>query len=249
MGILLHQTSSQFYRSLGLLLAILLLSSGLGAWSAPPAAPPSASDPFPDLRALRSGLRRSLITASLPELRQYRDELAALEQKEAAAQDYAKAITTRDARVKVEQQISSLEQEANMLAARASVDNAARLAARIELKVSDARLTSTQIDSADGSVSGWGTIGASASWELPSLPPGGYEVLVRYSGSAGEILVKESFYSLTCTCKEDSAKPLEQNLGTLRIKEGKGSLTLTASPPEKCSSWKVYSVVLVPSTI
>lgn len=229
---------------------MMLLSAYVCAVHAQPASSPvPAPEAVPDLRALKAGLRRTLITATLPEMKQYREELAALEQKQATAQEFANAIKTRDTRLKVEQQISTLVQEANMLATRPSVDNAARLAARIELKLSDAKLTGAQLDSMDGALSGWGTAGASATWQLPGLPAGGYEVVLRYSGGDGEVVLQETFYSLKSPCKGDAAKPVEQNLGTLRIKEGTGTLTLTALPPEKSASLKVYSLVLIPSAI
>lgn len=206
-------------------------------------------EPLPELSALKASLRKDLLTALLPELKAHRDALQALEQKQGAAQDYAGAVRARDARSQVDQQIAALEQEAAMLAARASVQNAARIAARIEFKLADAKLVGAKVDAADGALTGWDGTDASASWELPGLPPGGYEVIMRCTGATGDVVLSEGFYTLTCPCRPGDDKAVEQNLGTLRIKEGSTVLKLTAGPPEKCAQWRVYSLVLVPAAI
>lgn len=213
----------------------------------PPAAESqSQAEPPADLRHLKAGLRRGLLTAAIPEMKAHREELLALENKLATAQDFAGAVKARDERTRLEKQIGALEQEAAILDARPAVENAARPAARIELKLSEAKLTGSQLDAKDGAVTGWDQPNASATWQLPDLPPGGYEVLVRCTGRAGEVIIKEAFYSLTTSCKATTEKSLEQNLGILRIRGGTGTLTLGVAQPEKCSEWRVYSLVLVP---
>jgi hypothetical protein len=224
---------------------------GFGQVLAPPPPPPpsavgSQAEPPADLRLLKAGFRRSLLAAALPEMKAHREELLALEKKLAAAQDFAGAVKARDERAKLERQIGAFEQEAAILDARPAVENAARLAARIELKLSDAKLTGSRLDGKDGAIVGWDQPNASATWQLPGLPPGGYEVLLRCTGHAGEVIIKEAFYSLTTSCKATTETSLEQNLGVLRIRAGTGSLTLGVAQPEKCSEWRVYSVVLVP---
>jgi hypothetical protein len=186
------------------------------------------------------------LAAAIPEMKAHRGELLALEKKLAAAQDFAGAVKARDERAKLDKEIEAFEQEAAILDSRPSLGNAARLAARIELKLSDAKLTGGQVDQKDGAIIGWNQPNASATWQLPGLPPGGYEVLLRCTGPAGEVIVKEAFYSLTTSCKATKEKSLEQNLGVLRIRAGTGTLTLGVAQPEKCSEWRVYSVVLVP---
>jgi hypothetical protein len=179
-------------------------------------------------------------------MKAHREELLALEKKLAAAQDFAGAVKARDERAKLDKEIGAFEQEAAILNSRPAVANAARLAARIELKLTDAKLTGSQLDEKDGAIFGWNQPNASATWQLPGLPPGGYEVLLRCTGPAGEVIVKEAFYSLTTSCKATKEKSLEQNLGVLRIRAGTGTLSLGVAQPEKCSEWRVYSVVLVP---
>jgi hypothetical protein len=206
----------------------------------------SQAEPPADLRPLKAAFRRNLLTAAIPEMKAHREELLALEKKLAAAQDFAGAVKARDERAKLDSQIGALEQEAAILDSRPAVGNAARLAARIELKLSEAKLMGTQMDGKDGAIIGWNQPNASATWQLPGLPPGGYEVLLRCTGHAGEVILKEAFYSLTTSCKAATEKSLEQNLGVLRIRAGTGTLTLGVAQPEKCSEWRVYSLVLVP---
>jgi hypothetical protein len=206
-------------------------------------------EPLPDLRSMKAGLRRSLLKEILPEMKAHCDRLRALEQKQAAVQDFAGAVKARDERTKVEKQISALEQEAVILASRPAIENAARLVARIELKLSDATLEGAQLDKEDGAITGWGAANSQATWKLPGIPAGGYEVLVRCTGQTGDVTVKESFYSLISPCKSANDKAIEHNLGTLRVRDGAGSLILGAAQPEKSTTWRVYSVVLVPSGI
>jgi hypothetical protein len=182
-------------------------------------------------------------------MKAHNEELLALEKKLAALQDFAGAVKARDERVKVEKQIGALEQEAAILDARPSVEHAARLAARVELKASDAKLTGAQWDPADGAITGWGQQGACATWQLPDLPPGGYEVLLRCTGEAGDVVIREEFYSLASPCKPGEDKTAEQILGILRIRAGSGSLTLSVSQPEKSAGWRVYSLMLVPPSL
>lgn len=182
-------------------------------------------------------------------MKAHREALLALEKKLALAQDFAGAVRARDERAKTEKQILALEQEAAIIASRPAAQNAARPVARIELKLSDAKLTDVQWDAKDKALTGWEKTNACATWKLSDLPPGGYEVLLRCTGPAGDVVVKEGFYSLTKACKATKDKSIEQSLGTLRIRVGASSLTLGPAQPEKSAGWRVYSVVLVPSTI
>jgi hypothetical protein len=247
LGISSHQNPVLCSRPFRVVALLVLSGCGGLALAEEPALTPDA--PPPDLRVLKSGLRKNLLSAALPEMKAYRAALLALEQKQAAAQDFAGAVKSRDERIKVEKQIAVLEQEAAILASRPAVENAARVAARIELKLSEADLIGTRIDPTDGAITGWDQQDASATWQLPGLPPGGYEVMVRCTGPAGEVIIKESFYSLTTSCKASNDKSIEQNLGTIRIREGGGILKLMPVPPQKDSGWRVYSVVLVPAAI
>ena len=214
----------------------------------PPALTSGAQDAAPDLRALKTQLRRELLTAALPEHRAHREELLTLEKKYAAAQDYAGAIKARDERLRIDQEISLMEKELTALAQRPGPGVALRAPERIELNVTDATLAGVQMDAADKSLTGWASAGASVTWKLPNLPPGGYEVTLNHQGGEATATLKESFYSLSSGLKPASGKAVAQSLGTLRVRDGTGTLTLTMSPPEKCASLRVYSLVLVPAS-
>lgn len=201
-----------------------------------------------ELRTMRLQLRQDLLSSILPEKRVQREELVALEKRLAAAQDFAGAIRARDERLKVEQEIANIEKEVPALRAQMLKLAAGALPERIELKLTEASLTGVKLDEGTGSLQGWNAPGASASWKLPDLPPGGYEVLLRYTADGGGVTLQESFYSLSAECSPPVQKATEKSLGTLRIRDGSGPLTLKSNPPEKSSSLRVYSLVLVPAS-
>jgi hypothetical protein len=225
--------------------AVLALASSLAL--AESTAQSQSPEPLPDVRALKASLRKNLLKELIPEMKSHRERLMALEQQQQAAQEFAGAAKARNERLTLEKQIAALEQEAAMLASRPAVENASRLAARIELKLSEAQLEGAQLDVADGSITGWGSANSRATWKLPAIPAGGYEVLLRCTGPSGDVVAKEAFYTLTSPCNSAEDKSIEHNLGTLRIRDGAGTFILHAAQPEKSAAWRVYSVVLVPS--
>jgi hypothetical protein len=212
-----------------------------------PALTSGAQDAGPDLRSLKSQLRQELLTAALPEQKAQREALLALEKKYATAQDFAGAIKARDERLRIEQEINLMEKELAALGQRASATSAARAPERIELSLSAATLAGVRMDEGDKCLTGWNASGASATWKLPNLPPGGYEVSVHHQGGDASASLKESFYTLTSDLKPGPGKTVTQSLGTLRVRDGAGSLTLTIGPAEKCAALRVYSIVLVPA--
>lgn len=180
-------------------------------------------------------------------MKEQREGLMALERKQADAQDYAGAVRARDERVKLEGEIRAMEKELASAKAQAASAAAAKVPERIEFKLGDASLTGLQLDPADQAITGFGSTPATATWTLPDLPPGGYEVMMTTTGGDGTITLSESFYSLSAAIKSPGDKPVEKNLGTLRIRDGRSKLTLSATPPEKCATLRVYALVLVPA--
>ena len=205
------------------------------------------ASPERDLRSMRLQLRQDLVGAILPEKRTQRDEMSALEKKLASAQDFAGAIRARDERLKLEKEIATLEKELPALKAQALSLLAKALPDRIEFKLSDAVLNGLTLDAKGAVLSGFSSPGASATWKLPDLPPGGYEVLLRYTADDGEVVLQESFYSLSAICRPPLKQAEEKSLGTLRIRDGSGILTLKAKAPEKSASLRVYGLVLMPA--
>jgi hypothetical protein len=203
----------------------------------------AAQDTAPDLRAAKSQMQRQLVAAVLPEKKAYREQLVVLEKKLAQGQDFAQAIKVRDERVALEREIAVLEkdQSSNPKTVTPAPPE------RIELNCANAQLNGVQWDSTNGCLVGWDKPQATAVWNLPDLPPGGYEIVLSQTSHGGEIALKESFYSLKAALKQAKDKPVEQNLGTLRIRDGKGTLSLAANSSELGASLRVYTVALLPA--
>lgn len=200
-----------------------------------------------DLRTLRSVFRKSLIEAIMPEQRSHLDQLLKLEKKLAAAHDFSNAIRARDERLTLEQELTVLEQELPMLTARAAGEGKV-LPERIPLKLEEAVLTGVRLDS-DGALTGWMDAQCLAAWKLPGVPAGGYEIILKYScgrDGGGQFLLKENFYTLRGTLTPTDGKPMERNVGTLRIRDGHGALTLAVNAPSKDGLLRVWSMELAP---
>lgn len=201
----------------------------------------------PDLRSLRSQFRKKLIETIMPEKKAHLERLRELEKKLATAHDFADAIRARDERTALEQELTALEQELPMLAARAAGEGKV-LPERIPMKLEDATLKGVKADK-DGALTGWDDTNCSVTWLLPGLPPGGYEVIIKYScgkDEGGTVIVKESFYSLRGTVTPTEGKPLEKNIGTLRVRDGHGLLTIAANAAPKGGLMRLWSLELAP---
>ncbi len=211
-----------------------------------PPCPAQTNPPENDLRQMRAQFRGSLLTAILPEQRVYHDQLLDLEKKLAAAHDFAGAIQARDERVTLEQEITAYEEEMPRLAARASGADQL-LPERIVFKPTDAKLSGLTLEK-DGTLTQWSAAQSSATWTLPKLPAGGYEVILKYSSGKDDVaafVVKENFYQLRAKTTP-AEKPMEKNLGTLRIRDGAGTLTLAAESIPKNNSMRLLSLELAP---
>ena len=214
---------------------------------APAAAPAPATAPEKDLRSMRAAFRLTLLNAILPEKRAHRDELRDLEKKLAEAHDYEGAMHAREERIALEQEITALEQEIPVLTTR-SAGGHDLLPERIVFKPQDAALSGVQLEK-DGSLSGWTSSQNTATWKLPSLPSGGYEVILKYRAGAdegGALSVREAFYFLRGKTGPTSGKITEANIGTLRVSDGSGSITLAADAAGKGDLMKLVSLELAP---
>ena len=204
----------------------------------------------PDLRTARFEYRRDLLTALLPEKKTYLESLLTLERRLAAKGDYPAAMHTRDERIVLEQEIKAIEHEIPVLTALALNLRTGPLPDRAIFLTKDATNQGLKFDAKTNTLTGWESEAASARWTLPNLPPGGYEVLLTYATPAQNsvtLQVKESFYSLRSTLDATNDKTLEKNLGTLRIRDGKGSLTLGAVKSGTGEKLQVFSLALVPA--
>ncbi|HEY2573870.1 MAG TPA: hypothetical protein VGH65_07365 [Verrucomicrobiaceae bacterium] len=201
----------------------------------------------PDLRALRAMFRQGLLTAILPEKRAQVSRLEELEKEFSAARDYANAVKVRDERLAMEQEVTALELELPGLTARAA-GQSALLPERIVFRAQDAALAGLKLEK-DGAISGWDTSHGTATWKLPGLPAGGYEVIIKYTcagGTSVALETRESFYVLRGKLTAPEEKPAEKNLGTLRIREGGGPLTLATDGTDQPAALRIVALELAP---
>lgn len=197
----------------------------------------------------RLKFERSMIEASLTPLKKHLLELTALEKKRADARDYPGAIATRNERHKIEDELARLDKELLLLQTREQSLKASVLPDKIDLPLDQAKLSGVRREG--GSLTGWSKPGASASWKLPGLPHGGYEVVIRYRCGAldgGVLEVKEAKFRLVSQIDTTLKGPQEKNLGTLKITDGTSTLTLTATTLVKDNLMNLLSLGLVPAS-
>ena len=207
-------------------------------------------DPWTELAALRTTHELSIRQAGTPALRQYVSELAALEKRCATGRDYQGAVAARNERQTIEREIARIDKESLLLKTRDQSLRSAMLPDQIILMPERAVLSGVGREPGTGALAEWKKSGASATWKLPDLPPGGYEVLVRYSCDAlegGSITIAEQTFSLGGTADTTLKGPVEKNFGTLKITNGSGPLTITARTVLKTNLMHLYFVKLVPA--
>jgi hypothetical protein len=197
---------------------------------------------FEEKRAqFHSGLSEVL----LPLLQRQQKEVQALEVKAAAAADYDAALAARDHRKKIEAQIKQHEKMQLLYSAQQQTQ---RLQEVIQLKLEDAKLSGPRL--VEGALVDWKQKGASATWTLPNLPAGGYEVVLRYQSTAyegGTLVLQESFYQLKAALTTTLKDSAEQSLGTLRVRDGAGSLTLSAETVLGENLMRLEAIYLIPA--
>jgi hypothetical protein len=201
------------------------------------------------LVALRAKFDADILGSTLPVLKQQVVELAALEKKAASARDYDAAIAIRNERERVEAEISSQAKLLLLLEARQQ-SVTGKTPDRILLRPAEAKLEGVRYDTTAGALTDWKAAGATATWRLPDLPPGGYEVVLHYSSGpleGGSLRVQESFYSLTSDLSTTLKGYEDLNLGTLRVRDGAGLLKISAVTVLKSNLMQLQSVELLPA--
>ena len=199
---------------------------------------------------LRAVHEAGMLRAALPLLKQHQAELAALEKRLAGNRDYAGAITARNERLAVAKDLARLEKEELLLRSREQGLRAALLPDQIVLMPEQAVLSGVEREAGSGALTGWKKAGASATWKLPGLPPGGYEVVIRYSCDAlegGTVLISEQTFSLSGVLGTTLKGPDERNFGTLKITNGSATFTLAARSVIKDNLMHLYYVKLLPA--
>lgn len=199
---------------------------------------------------LRLQFERNWITTSLAPLKKQLTAAATLEKQLATAHDYDGAIRVRDQQRRWQAEIERLDKQLLLVQAREQALKAAALPDRITLAVDAATLNGVKRDAMV--LTSWEKAGASATWSLPALPPGGYEVVLRYRCTpteGGEFIVKEKRFTLSGTTRETGlGGPVEHNLGTLKLSEGATSLTLTAAKVPLKNLMQLHGIELIPSS-
>jgi hypothetical protein len=233
----------------GLVLACALLGAGL-AMSAPMAEKrtddPGASS---DIARLRLSYDRDMIEASLAPVKEQITTLGTLEKQFAAERDYDAAITARDERKRLQNELARLDKELLLLQTREQALQTALLPDRIKLPLDAATLSGLRYEG--GAITGWSKVGDAATWKLPALPPGGYEVMLRYRCGAtegGKLLIKETRYTLTTNIETTLKGPAERSAGTLKISKGAGTLTLAAQALVTDNLLQLLGVELIPAS-
>ncbi len=232
----------------GFVLACVLVGAGL-ALSAPKAEKrtddPGASS---DIALLRLGYERELIEASLSPVKEQITTLGTLEKQFAAERDYDAAITARDERKRLQDELARLDKELLLLQTREQTLRTSLLPDRIKLPLDAATLSGLRLEG--GAITGWSKVGAAAAWKLPALPPGGYEVMLRYrcgAAEGGKLLIKEARFTLTTTIETTLKGPEERSAGTLKISDGSSTLALSAQALITDNLMQLLAVELVPA--
>lgn len=214
------------------------------------AAAAGEDNPRTHFAVMRTSHEAALLRASLPILRQFATELAATEKRCALAKDYQGAITARNERQAVEKEIARTEKEELLLRTREQGLKAALVPDQIVLMPEQAVVSGAIREAGTSALTGWTKPGASAAWELPNLPPGGYEVILRYSCDAlegGTVAVSEAVFSLAGKIETSLKGPVEKNIGTLKITDGSGRLAITARTVLRDNLMRLHFVKLVPA--
>ncbi len=233
----------------GLVLACAFVFAG--AVFPAPSQEPRADDPgsSAEIAQLRLLYERDLIERILAPVKQQINTLGGLERRFAEARDYDGAITARDERKRLQAELARLDKELLLMQTREQALKTSLLPDRIKLPVEEAQLNGVRLQG--GSLVGWSAVGASVSWKLPSLPPGGYEVVLKYrcgAAEGGSLLIQEARYSLSTPIETTLKGPEERNVGTLKISDGSGTLTLTVQSLVTNNLMHLLALELLPAS-
>ncbi len=204
-----------------------------------------------DLELMRLQFARSLIAGSLQPLKQHMDELLVLERSLAKQRDYRGAIEAQQQRRRIESQLEREDKELLLLETREQSLRASLLPEVIEMPLEEAKLKGLSRPSGGGVIEGWSNPGVAAEWVLPDLPPGGYEVYLRYrcgTVEGGSLLVEESRFTLTGRIETTMKGPERRLLGTLKVTDGDGPFRLVAKTLVKDNLMQLLGVELVPAS-
>jgi hypothetical protein len=202
-----------------------------------------------EIALMRLSFERDLVEAILSPVKEQITTLISLEKQFATERDYDAAITARDERKRLQNELARLAKELLLLQTREQVLKTSLLPDRIKLPLEAATLSGLRFEG--GAITGWSKVGAAASWKLPALPPGGYEVMLRYRCAAaegGKLLIKEARFTLTTSIETTLKGPEERSAGTLKISDGSSTLTLSAQALVSDNLMQLLALDLVPAS-
>lgn len=202
-----------------------------------------------EIALMRLSFERDLVEAILSPVKEQITTLISLEKQFATERDYDAAITARDERKRLQNELARLAKELLLLQTREQVLKTSLLPDRIKLPLEAATLSGLRFEG--GAITGWSKVGAAASWKLPALPPGGYEVMLRYRCAAaegGKLLIKEARFTLTTSIETTLKGPEERTAGTLKISDGSSTLTLSAQALVSDNLMQLLALDLVPAS-
>lgn len=196
----------------------------------------------------RLKLDRQIIELSLEPIKKHLLDLTLLEKQRGSLRDYEGALVVLKERKKIETQLEQLDRLRLLIFTRQEAIQATQIPDKISLPLDLAVLNGVKRES--GELSGWNIPGANASWKLPGIPSGGYEVFIRYRCSpleGGVLEVNESRFSITSQIETTLKGPQQKKLGTLKITSGDGPITLTGKALLKGSLMNLLELWLVPA--
>jgi hypothetical protein len=209
-----------------------------------PASPPQ------EIELARLEHHHQMLVASLGPLKTALSRLDDLAMYNARSRNYEAAIAARTERERIATDLDRIAKEILLLDTRKQVIKTALLPDRILLSLPEARLDGVRFDEQTKSLTRWDRPGAYAEWTLPSLPPGGYEVLLTYQCNpleGGTVLLDEKTFSLSGEMDTTLRGPEVKNLGTLKVTDGSGPLRLTAKTIVKSNLMDLFAIELVPA--
>ncbi len=216
------------------ILAVLIPRTGTG-------------DAGQELAKLRAAFEADIAKTGEPQMRLYLAQLENLERSLAAEGDYAGAIRARDEAEVVRGQIASLDPSSPP---GTDAGDRSELPPKIIFLPKDALTVGTIWDRESDSLYGWRSRNELARWQLPNLPPGGYEVVLEFqagTSEGGEFIISETFFYLGGQIRPTGAKIEKVNFGTLKIRSGQGPLSLYATRTEPGGLMRLKSIELVPA--
>jgi hypothetical protein len=208
------------------------------------------SPPPEEIELARLDHHHQLLQASLGPLKTALSKLDELALTNARAREYEAAIAARIEREHIATDLDRIAKELLILETRKQFLQTSLLPDHILLPLDNAKLESVRYEEEKKWLTHWDRPGAHAEWTLPSVPPGGYEVLLTYQCSpleGGTIVINEKTFSLSGEMDTTLRGPEVKNLGTLKITDSNSPLRLTARTVVKSNLMNLLSIELIPA--